>query len=345
MTGAAQRLLGPGSLRDACGAEPVLQLTGAGEHVRELMPGGASLLLIAPCTANTLGAIVHGLDDNPVTTFASVLLGTVPVVLAPAMHDSMWRNPAVRANLQRARELGIVLVEPAHVEGAAKMAPLEDIVAWVERAAGPGTLRGKRVLVVAGPTEEPLGQDLVLSNRSSGATGLALAREAFRLGAEVELWGGADMPAVVGCGLRRFGTVDDLLALAPRARDFDAVLVPAAIGDYRATEPLGSEGGAIPMRPTPKFLNALREHFQGPLVAFKAEAGADDKTLLAKARALQQRVGAALVVANSLERVGPAASAALLVTPADAQPFEGTRDALAAEVLRRVAARLGEPAA
>jgi phosphopantothenoylcysteine decarboxylase/phosphopantothenate--cysteine ligase len=340
MTPAAQRLVGPAALAEACGHEPVLRLTGAGEHVRELLAPRADLLLVAPCTANTLGGIVHGLDDDPVTTFASVLLGQVSVLLAPAMHDTMYGNPAVRANLQRAAELGIGIVAPQHAEGSAKMADLDRIVASVERALGPGTMRGRRVLVVAGPTQEPLGQGLVLTNRSTGGTGLALAAEAFRLGADVELWLGGQGEAPPGCALRRFETVADLVGLAPLAAGFDAVLVPAAVGDYAKEGPLPAEGGKLALAPTRKFVDALRAHFPGPLVAFKAESGGDDKQLLARARGLQQRVRAELVVANHLDLVGADATSALLVEEERVEPFRGSKEELAAEVLARVAAHL-----
>lgn len=344
LTPAAQGLLGLAALRDAAGCEPVTQLTGRGEHVRELLPDGADLLLVAPCTANTAGQIALGLDDDPVTTFASVLLGTVPVVVAPAMHDTMWANPAVRANLAGLRALGCSIVEPRHEEGSAKMAAPEDIVAWVLRALGPRRLAGRRVLVVAGPTAEPLGEGLHLSNRSSGSTGIALAAEAFHQGADVELWlGWTSLPVPTGCTVRSFATVEELLSVAPDAARFDAVLVPAAIGDYAARGPRRADG-AQPLAPTGKFVDAVRRGgFGGALVAFKAEAAADDKALLAQARALQQRVGALFVVANHLERVSPDATEALLVGARDAMPFRGGKGALAQAIVARLAEALTKP--
>lgn len=337
---AALQLVGLAALRDASGSEPVTALTGKGEHVRELLSDGADLLLLAPCTANTLGKVALGLDDTPVTTFASVLLGRVPVLVAPAMHDTMWANPAVRANVARLRDLGCVVLAPRSEEDAAKLASLEEVVAWAARLVGPRALEGRRVLVVAGPTAEPVAPGHWLSNRSSAATGLALAEEAFRCGADVEVWlGWGPAQAPWGCASRRFGTVEELLALAPETARFDAVLVPAAIGDYAAAGAM--ERGRVPLRPTPKFLDAARQHFPGPLVAFKAESGLDDKALLARARELQERVHASLVVANRLEAVGPEATEALLVGPEGVVPFRGSKQALAEEVVRRVAARLG----
>lgn len=343
LTPAAAKLVGVEALREASGAEPVTALTGQGEHVRELLAGGADLLLVAPCTANTLGQLALGLDDDPVTTCGVVLLGTRPVLVAPAMHDTMWNNPAVRANLERFRAHGGIVVPPRDEEGAAKMAALEDLAAWVARALSPPRLGGRRVLVVAGPTAEPLGQGLMLSNRSSGASGLALAAEAFRLGAEVEVWlGWTGLAPPAGVAVRRFTEVGALLAMVPDAGRFDAVLCPAAIGDYAAAGPRDASG-KVALRPTEKFVDAVRRHFRGPLVAYKAESGQEDKDLLARARALQQRTGALLVVANHLERVGARHTAAWLVDAGREVPFEGDREALAWAVLDRVAEALGPP--
>lgn len=344
LTPAAAKLVGLEALRDATGLEPVTALTGKGEHVRELLPGGADLLLVAPCTANTLGQLALGLDDDPVTTCGVVLLGTRPVLAAPAMHDSMWANPAVKANLDRFRAHGGILVPPRGEEGAAKMASLEDLEAWVLRALSPQRLAGRRALVVAGPTAEPLGEGMALSNRSTGASGVALAAEAWRQGAEVELWlGWTSLAPPVGCAVRRFTTIEELLRMARDAARFDAVLCPAAIGDYAAAGPRDASGKQA-LDPTPKFLDAVRAHFRGTLVAFKAEQGVEDKELVARARALQQRTGALLVVANHLDRVGASRTAALLVDARGAAPFEGDKAALAEAVVRRLAASLGDGA-
>jgi phosphopantothenoylcysteine decarboxylase / phosphopantothenate---cysteine ligase len=336
LTPAARGLVGLAALRDAAGVDPVIALTGKGEHVQELLEGGADLFLVAPCTANTLGQLALGLDDDPVTTYGTVLLGMVPCIVAPAMHDTMWANPAVRANAERLRSMGVALVQPRDEEGSAKLASLETIEAAVLRALGPGTLRGKRVLVVAGPTAEPLPHGLALSNRSTGASGLALAAQAHLLGADTTLWLGATpLPPPPGVEVERFATVQDLLAMAPRTAGFDAVLVPAAIGDYAAAGPPDAEG-RVPLRPTPKFVDEVRRHFRGALVAYKAAGGSDEEELLAQARALQQRTQAVLVVANLLAKVGPAETEALLVEGGKATPFRGSKEALARAVLDRL---------
>ena len=348
MTREAARIVHPNALEFATGVKPVTELTGAVEHVAALGKGqgGAALMLVAPCTGNTVSKIALGIDDSPVTTFVSTGLATTPILLAPAMHETMYDNPFLVENLERLRRAGVHFVEPAMEEGKAKLAEPGTIVEHVLRLAGPRTLAGKRVLVVNGATHEPIDAMRVVTNRSTGATGAALAREAFRLGADVELWhahGDAPLPAHVP--LRRFSSVRDLLAMAPDARGFDAVLVPAALSDYAPAPREGkvsSRAGDLDLKlhPAPKFIDALRESFDGALVPFKAESGVAGDALVEKARATLRRVGASFVVANDLADVSAVRHRALLVDAASATPVEGAKDALARAVLDRLAKEL-----
>jgi len=336
---AAQRLVRPPAFA-AVGCKPaVTSLSGRGEHVAALgdaRGGGADLLVLAPATANTVSKVALGVDDNALLTFATTLAARVPILVAPAMHATMLANPPVQENLARLRARGAVVLAARMEEEAAKMASIEEIDAHARRLLSGRPLANRRVLVVAGPTAEPLAEDLVLTNRASGATGVALAEEAFRRGAEVELWmGDVEEPVPTWIGFRRFSTVDDLLALAPLARGFDAVFVPAAVGDY-APAARANGPGEVPLRPLPKFVDAVRKHFAGPLVAWKAQAGGDDAALRRRAQELRARLDATLVVGNRVEDVSAARTRALLVAARSAQPFEGTREALAAALLEAV---------
>src|SRR5438552_10077134 len=192
-------------------------------------------------------------------------------------------------------------------EGKAKLAEPETIVEHVFRALGPRLLEGKRVLVVNGATQEPLDDMRVLSNRSSGRTGVALALEAWRLGADVEHWcahGEARLPAHLPT--RRFSSVEDLVAIArEHARKFDAVLVPAALSDFapeRRQGKIPSSGGDLELhlRALPKAIDEIRSQFDGALVPFKAESGVSDADLAARARATLTRTQTAFVVATRL---------------------------------------------
>lgn len=347
MSREATRILHPNALEFATGAKPITELTGAVEHVRYMGigEGRADLLLVAPCTANTLSKMALGIDDSPVTTFFSTGAARVPTLVAPAMHETMEESPFLRENVERLRAAGVAFVEPKREEGKAKLAEPDDIVEDVIRIVGPNTLRGKRILVVNGATQEPIDDMRVVSNRSTGRTGAALAREARRLGAEVEHWfGHGDLAELPRVPTRRFSTVADLLAMAHDAARFDAILVPAAISDYGPAPQSGkipSEKGALALHlaPLPKVIHDLAK--RAPvMVSFKAESGLADDELVAKARRSLEKAGSRFVVANDLGSARSPRRRALLVDAARSEAVEGTTDEIARLVLARLAKEL-----
>src|SRR5262245_45854049 len=151
----------------------------------------ADLLVVAPCTANTLAKLAHGIADNVLTEAALAHRG--PVVVAPAMNPRMWLHPATRANVESLQARGVELVGPDEGElaegewGVGRLAEPEEIAARVEQLLAPGPLTGLRVLVTAGGTREPVDSVRFLGNRSSGRMGAALAAEARKRGAKVTL--------------------------------------------------------------------------------------------------------------------------------------------------------------
>ena len=173
---AACGIIHPDALTYAC-AEPALtKITGMVEHVLYCGEGGkADLLLIAPATANTIGKIACGIDDTIVTTFATTAIGRgMPVVIVPAMHESMYRHPAVIRNLETLREMNITVVPPRMEEEKAKIAGIEEICLYAERALAAGPLTGRRVLITSGSCREDLDDVRILTTRSSGtSSGLA----------------------------------------------------------------------------------------------------------------------------------------------------------------------------
>src|SRR5256886_14897538 len=170
LTRSATEIVHPNALQFATGNPVVTAITGSMEYLTMCgRDGKATLLLIAPCTANTMGKIAQGIDDTTVTTYAANALGSgIPILLAPAAHESMMDNPAVAANVRRLRELGIEFVDPRRDEDKAKMADVDAIVARVVRRLGPRDLQDLRVLVVAGATVEPIDDIRVVTNRSTG---------------------------------------------------------------------------------------------------------------------------------------------------------------------------------
>jgi len=248
----------------------------------------ADLLLVAPCTANTLAKLAHGLADNVLTEAALAHRG--PTLVAPAMNPRMWSHPATRANTEMLRARGVALVGPDEGEtaegelGVGRMAEPEDIVqAAEELLAGTGPLRGKRVLVSAGGTREPIDAVRFVGNRSSGRMGVALAAEARRRGARVTLLGAnLAVPSPPGVELVETPTASDLESeVLSRGVEADVVIMAAAVADYRPAEALATKrpkdrsGWTVELEPTTDVLAALGER-RAPgqlLVGFAADQG------------------------------------------------------------------------
>jgi phosphopantothenoylcysteine decarboxylase/phosphopantothenate--cysteine ligase len=344
-TEAALDLIQPAALEWATGHEPVTELTGQVEHLAGAT-GGVDAVLVAPATANTVAKTALAVDDTPVTSLAGASLGNVPVLVAPAMHDEMADREATREHLATLEDEGARIVDPMHEEGEAKMAPIEAIVEHVLAELGPAPLAGDRVLVLAGSTVEDIDAMRVVTNKSTGRTGAALAREAARLGAEVTLWfghGHTELPPTVE--VERFVTVEDLVDRAPDAGDHDWVLVPAAISDFKGATAEGKRSSGseqtLDLVPTPKVLPHLREVLDehgGRLVAFKAEAGEDEDALVDEATRFAKQNRADAVVANRLEDVDVDRTRVHLVREsAPAEAFEGSKQAVARDLLERLA--------
>jgi phosphopantothenoylcysteine decarboxylase/phosphopantothenate--cysteine ligase len=275
----------------------------------------ADLLVVAPCTANTLAKLAHGLADNVLTEAALAHRG--PVLVAPAMNPRMWSHPATRANAEELRARGVVLVGPDEGEtaegelGVGRMAEPEEIFGAALALLHPSNslLQGKRVLVSAGGTREPLDAVRYVGNRSSGRMGVALAAEARRRGAEVTLLAAnLAVPAPAGVELVETPTAADLEreALA-RAGEADIVVMAAAVADYRPAEALAAKRPkdtatwTLELEPTTDVLSALRDDSRDGrfLVGFAAETGPDG---LERAREKLARKGADLFVLNDVSR-------------------------------------------
>jgi phosphopantothenoylcysteine decarboxylase/phosphopantothenate--cysteine ligase len=275
----------------------------------------ADLLVVAPCTANTLAKLAQGLADNVLTEAALAHRG--PVLVAPAMNPRMWSHPATRANAELLQARGVVLVGPDEGEtaegelGVGRMAEPDEILraALALLHASNSLLQGKTVLISAGGTREPLDAVRYVGNRSSGRMGVALAAEARRRGAEVTLLAAnLAVPAPSGVELVETPTAADLEreALA-RAAGADVVVMAAAVADYRPAEalttkrPKGTAAWTLELEPTTDVLSALGERRRDGqlLVGFAAETGAQGAE---RAREKLARKGADLFVLNDVSR-------------------------------------------
>ena len=273
----------------------------------------ADLLVVAPLTANTLAKLAGGHADNLVTEAALAHRG--PVLLAPAMNPRMWVHPATQANVEAVRARGAVLVGPDEGEtaegewGLGRMAEPEQIFARCRELLGESdSLAGRRVLVSAGGTREPLDAVRFLGNRSSGRMGVALAAESQKRGADVTLLAAnLSIPPPAGVDVVETPTAEMLLEAALARRDADLVLMAAAVADYRPAERIDSKRPKdehpwhVDLEPTTDILQSLAERRANGqvLVGFAAESGAEG---VARARAKLARKRVDLVVYNDVSR-------------------------------------------
>ncbi len=359
MSDAATRIVHPDALQFATGLPVITRLSGGVEHVAMMgdVPDPADLLLVAPATANTISKIALGIDDTPITTFATVAVGAnVPIVVAPAMHEVMLDHPVVAEHVATLRNrLGVAWVEPARDEHKAKLADVEAIVETVIRrlARTGGVLSGQRCLVVTGSTEEPMDAVRVLTNRSSGRTGRIIATELLRHGAEVTIWEGGTTearPAHLDDFTTTFRRHSDLQRLADEADvgGLDQIWMPAAIGDYALQEASGKVASGRPdltliLRPLGKIIETLRDRVpRATLVAFKAES--DVESLVPRARDRLHRYRAQFVVANDSTAFSSRDTTAHLVTAGNVETFRGDKRRVFADLVLAVAGANPAPA-
>lgn len=313
MSEAAEKLVRPETLEWATGNPVVRRLTGATEHVRLAgeWKGRADLVLVAPCTANTISKVALGIDDTPVTTIASMALGGgIPLVVAPAAHEPMYRNPAVQANIRSLEQRGVAFVGPVHLEGKAKMAAVEEIVEEAVKVFTEQDLRGLRILVTGGPTVEFIDPVRVITNMSSGKMGLALAADAARRGAEVVYVYGGELEAPSRVDSVKVRTTEEMSAAVMKAlgsSKFDAYISAAAPSDFapvtRARKKIPTAGGRfeLALKPTPKIVEVVRKKWPKIfMVAFKAETAGSDKELERTAQNFRKKLRAGLVIANNV---------------------------------------------
>jgi phosphopantothenoylcysteine decarboxylase / phosphopantothenate---cysteine ligase len=273
----------------------------------------ADLLVVAPLSANTLAKLAHGLADNVLTQAALAVRG--PVLVAPAMNVRMWEHPATQENVRLLASRGIHLIGPEEGDlaegehGPGRMSEPEDIFArCLELLGADGPLRGKRVLVSAGGTREPLDSVRFVGNRSSGKMGVAVAREARKRGADVTLV--ASNLAVQppdGVEVVQAPAAADLTREVLARDDVDVVVMAAAVADYRPVDSAagkrskGSETWTIALEPTQDVLAELGERRRNGqiLVGFAADEGEDG---LVRARTKLTNKRGNLFVYNDVSR-------------------------------------------
>jgi phosphopantothenoylcysteine decarboxylase / phosphopantothenate---cysteine ligase len=312
MTDAARHILHPDALHYATGNPVITEIGGRVEHVEFCgLKGRADLFLIAPATANTIGKIACGIDDTTVTSFATTALGSgMPLMVVPAMHESMYRHPAVVENLIKLESWGISIVGPRLEEGIAKIASNEEIVLEAERALGGKSLEKIKIIITSGSTAETIDPIRVLTNRASGKTGRELALEAYRRGADVTLvhrdWLG--IPGIKEIFAESAAEMTDSV-LSELETEYDILISSAAIADYTAEpspEKIKSGGELmLKLKPTRKLIKECREKYPNLLIiGFKAETGVGKSELLKRAVAALEGAKLDLIIANDVKKGG-----------------------------------------
>ena len=345
MSKSARKIIHPYALEFATGNKVITEITGEVEHVKFLGKDGiADLFLIAPSTANTIGKIANGIDDTPVTTFATTALGAKkPVLIVPAMHEAMIDNDLVIRNIEKLKGMGVEIIEPKLEEGKAKFPEIEKICLHVERALYPKEFAGKKVLVTAGPTFEHLDPIRFISNKSSGLMGKEIALELWRRGAEVVFISSKNL----GISLPNFkqievrSVLDMLKAVLNEIKDCSLFVSAAAASDFlvemekkkiKTTKEI-----TITLREAPKVIKEVRKIYSGDIIGFKAETGVSDEELERIARERLEADALSMVVANDvLERgMGTEDTRVVVVTEKRSEWFEGMKSEVARKIVER----------
>lgn len=342
MSDSARKIIHPYALHYATGHEVITEITGEVEHISL---ENADLLLIAPCTANTISKIAQGIDDTPVTTFATVALGSnVRVMIAPAMHGSMYEHPIVKENTSKLSELGVDFVGPSRDENAAKMALIEDMILEVERALSPSILESKKILITSGATKETIDPIRVITNRSSGITGRELAKEAFRQGAEVTIVHSKKF-GIHGIKEISVESTDEMIdAVLEELRDdlYDMLISAAAIMDFTVSSEVDKiKSGCdrhLTLTPTRKLIKEVREIYPNlKIIGFKAETNVSNEELIRRARDFMESLGMEMVIANDVARGGMGTvDNEVFILDHEVKHVKGLKKDIAKEIIRVV---------
>ena len=308
---AATNLIKPSYFKWATGNEVITQLTGDLEHIKVADYKQSDLIVVYPCTANTLGKLANGIDDTPISTVLSVGLGSkIPIVIALAMHEAMYENPAVIKNIEFLKKK-VDFIAPNFVEGKAKAAEPEEMLDFVLKKLGSSSiLRGKKILMTAGPTIEYIDPIRIITNQSSGKTGVLLASELVSAGAKITFIYGPGTEAIPkGAKVIRVETSQEMLNAVRKEmkQKFDIVILTASVSDYTLEKPSkikiksDHEKIVLKLKRVPKIINQIKKIQRDVfLVGFKAETNILKEKLINIARKKLKESNADLIVANDI---------------------------------------------
>jgi len=307
---AVTKLVQPEYFRWATGNNVITKLTGKLEHIKLADYNRSDMIIVYPATANTLGKLANGIDDTPVSTVLTVGLGAkIPIIMALAMHAAMYENAAVLRNMEFLKGK-MEFVRPNIIEGKAKAAEPEDVLEHVLRRFGfSSKLAGKRILMTAGPTLERIDPVRVITNQSTGRTGILLARELISAGAKVTIvYGPGKEDPPRGAKIIRVETAAQMLAAVKKEmmRRFDVAILAAAAADYTTTPSRtkiksSKKTLTVTLHRAPKIIDQIKKIQSDVfLVGFKAEADISKRALIASAKRKMAQSNSDMIIANDI---------------------------------------------
>ena len=308
---AVTKLVKPDYFKWATGNDVITKLTGDLEHIRLADYDQADLILVYPSTANTLGKLANGIDDTPISTVLTVGFGSkIPILMCLAMHASMYDNAAVKKNIEFLKNK-IDFVSPQMIEGKAKAPEPEDVLDYVLKKFGSSPiLKNKRILITAGPTVEYLDPVRVITNQSSGKTGVLLASELISAGSRVTMiYGPGIAKPPKGARVIHVSTSKEMYDAVKKEMKskLDIVVMAAAAADYTPENPSKQKIKStknlvkISLKKTPKIINQVKKWQKGVfLVGFKAETNISKQTLIKEGKKKILESNADLIIANDI---------------------------------------------
>lgn len=318
------RLLTEEIMNWATGNKTVSELTSDLEHIALANYGKSDIVVVYPCTANTLGKFANGIEDNPVTTVLSVAFGSrIPIIIAPAMHEAMYENIIISENIKKLKSLGVSVLEPSITEDKAKVISAEKVVQFVIDKIGikKGKMTsGINVLVTAGSTVEFIDSVRILTNLSSGKMGLNIAQQCLDKCFNVTFvygHGSLNIPDDPRMNIIRIKTTEEMLKVVKERilnEKQHIVFHAAAVADFsilhsgkKRPNKIDTRNGTktIKLVPTTKIVDKIKQ-FDNKifLVAFKAEYGISKELLVKRALAKLNECNGDLIVANDVSRKG-----------------------------------------
>ena len=309
---AVTKLIQPEYFKWATGNEVITKLTGELEHIRLADYNQSDLVIVYPGTANTLGKLANGIDDTPISTVLTVGFGSkIPILMCLAMHASMYENSAVKKNIEFLKNK-IEFMSPKMIEGKAKAPEPEEILENVLKKFGfSSKLKNKKILITAGPTIEYIDPVRVITNLSSGKTGVLLASELISAGAKVTMiYGpGSEKPpkGIRVINVKTNKEMHDITTKELQNKKWDIVIMAAAASDYTPESSSKTklkskkESMTIRLKKTPKIINQVKKlQKTALLIGFKAETNLTEKALIKSAQKKMQECNADMIVANDI---------------------------------------------